>query len=256
MTAHTVEYIRYRIPEQQSAEFLSAYTRAAAQLAAAPQCVDYELTRCEEDFEHFVLRIVWTSTEDHIEGFRKSELFPGFLAEIRPYIGNIEEMRHYTPTSVHGTGSAVPTLYDWAGGGAALSRLTSVFYDMVRKDDLLAPLFEGLDPAHAEHVATWFGEVFGGPPAYSETQGGHSHMVAKHMGQGITEAQRRRWVNVIQDAADEAGLPTDAEFRSAFLAYVEWGTRLAVYFSGPDAQPPAEQPVPKWNWGAAPPYQG
>lgn len=56
-------------------------------------------------------------------------------------------------------------------------------------------------------------------------------------------------MNLIQDAADEAGLPTDAEFRSAFLAYVEWGTRLAVYFSGPDAKPPAEQPVPKWGGG-------
>jgi hypothetical protein len=59
----------------------------------------------------------------------------------------------------------------------------------------------------------------------------------------------------MQDAADEAGLPSDAEFRSAFSAYIEWGTRLAVYFSGPDAVRPAEQPVPLWNWGAAPPYQ-
>jgi truncated hemoglobin YjbI/quinol monooxygenase YgiN len=256
MTAETVEYIRYLIPEEQSAQFLSAYTRAAALLAAAPECVDYELARCEEDFEHFVLRITWTSTEDHLEGFRKSELFPGFLAEIRPYIPDIQEMRHYKPTSVRGTGSAVPTLYDWAGGGEAFTRLTSVFYDKVLKDEILAPVFDGLAPEHSAHVAAWLGEVFGGPAAYSETQGGHGHMVAKHMGRGITEVQRRRWVNLIQDAADEAGLPTDAEFRSAFVAYVEWGTRLAVYFSGPDAEAPAEQPLPKWNWGAAPPYQG
>ncbi|MFJ8084252.1 group II truncated hemoglobin [Streptomyces sp. NPDC096205] len=256
MTAHTVEYIRYRIPEERSAEFLAAYTRAATQLAAAPQCVDYELTRCEEDAEHHILRITWTSTADHLDGFRKSDLFPAFLAEIRPYIADIEEMRHYAPTPVRGPGAAVPSLYDWAGGAAALTRLTSVFYDKVLKDDLLAPVFAGLDPAHAEHVALWLGEVFGGPPRYSETQGGHSHMVAKHLGKGITEPQRRRWVNLVQDAADEAGLPTDAEFRSAFLAYVEWGTRLALYFSGPDAAPPAEQPVPRWTWGSAPPYQG
>ncbi|MEU0202574.1 MULTISPECIES: hypothetical protein [unclassified Streptomyces] len=38
------------------------------------------------------------------------------FAEIRPYVENIEEMRHYEPTAVRGTGSAVPTLYDWAGG--------------------------------------------------------------------------------------------------------------------------------------------
>lgn len=258
MTVQTVEYIRYRITEQQSAEFLAAYTRAAAQLAAAPQCVDYELARCEESDEgsaHYVLRITWTSTEDHVEGFRKSELFPAFLAEIGPYVGNIEEMRHYKPTTVRGTGASVPTLYAWAGGAEAFHRLTEVFYDKVLKDEILAPLFADLAPEHASHVALWLGEVFGGPAAYSETQGGHGHMVAKHFGKNITEVQRRRWVNLIQDAADEAGLPTDAEFRSAFLAYVEWGTRLAVYFSGPNAMPPADQPVPRWNWGAMPPYQ-
>jgi truncated hemoglobin YjbI len=80
-------------------------------------------------------------------------------------------------------------------------------------------------------------------------------MVAKHLGKNITEVQRRRWVNLLQDAADDAGLPTDAEFRSAFLAYAEWGTRLAVLFSAPDATPPGDQPVPRWTWGAAPPYQ-
>ncbi|MEU9291026.1 antibiotic biosynthesis monooxygenase [Streptomyces sp. NPDC048275] len=255
MTTQTVEYIRYRIPEQHSAEFLAAFTRAARQLAAAPQCVDYELTRCEQDFEHFILRVTWTSTEDHVVGFRQSELFTDFHAEVRAYIPYIEEMRHYKPTAVRGSGASVPTLYAWAGGAEAFTRLTEVFYDKVHKDEVLAPVFEGLAPEHALHVALWLGEVFGGPPAYSETQGGHGHMVAKHFGKNITEVQRRRWVNLLQDAADEADLPTDAEFRSAFLAYAEWGTRLAVYFSGPDAVTPGEQPVPKWTWGAAPPYR-
>ncbi|MGW0903966.1 globin domain-containing protein [Streptomyces sp. NPDC002853] len=255
MTAHTVEYIRYRIPPERSAEFLSAYTRAAAPLAAAPQCVDFELARCEEDFEHYILRIIWTSTKDHLEGFRGSQFFRDFFAEIRPYVENIEEMRHYTPTVVRGTGASTPTLYAWAGGEENLARLTEVFYEKVLDDDLLAPLFEGLPAEHARHVAQWLGEVFGGPETYSEEHGGHAQMVGKHLGKGITERQRRRWVNLMQDAADDAGLPTDAEFRSAFLAYVEWGTRLAVYFSGPDATRPADQPVPLWNWGAAPPYQ-
>ncbi|MFJ9039265.1 group II truncated hemoglobin [Streptomyces sp. NPDC102406] len=255
MTTQTVEYIRYHIPEDRSAQFLAAYTRAARQLAASPHCVSYELARCEEDFEHFVLRIVWTSTEDHVEGFRTSGRFRDFLAEIRPYVGDIQEMRHYKPTTVRGTGSAEPTLYAWAGGAEALTRLTTVFYAEVLKDDLLGPLFADLPAEHAEHVARWLGEVFGGPAAYTEQHGGHSHMVAKHIGKGITEPQRRRWVALIQDAADEAGLPTDPAFRSAFSAYVEWGTRLAVHFSAPGASRPPEQPVPLWTWGAAPPYR-
>lgn len=216
MTAHTVEYIRYRIPEQQSAEFLAAYTRAAERLAAAPQCVDYELARCEEDFEHFVLRITWTSTEDHLEGFRTSKLCDEFLAEIRPYAGSIEEMRHYKPTTVRGTGASVPTLYAWAGGAEAFARLTEVFHDKVLQDDVLAPVFAGLAPEHAEHVALGLGEILG-------RAGGTP------MAKNITEAQRRRWVDLLQDAADEAGLPTDADFRSAFLARAERETRLAVH---------------------------
>lgn len=216
MTAHTVEYIRYRIPEQQSAEFLAAYTRAAERLAAAPQCVDYELARCEEDFEHFVLRITWTSTEDHLEGLRTSKLCDEFLAEIRPYAGSIEEMRHYKPTTVRGTGASVPTLYAWAGGAEAFARLTEVFHDKVLQDDVLAPVFAGLAPEHAEHVALGLGEILG-------RAGGTP------MAKNITEAQRRRWVDLLQDAADEAGLPTDADFRSAFLARAERETRLAVH---------------------------
>ncbi|MFS8200956.1 antibiotic biosynthesis monooxygenase [Streptomyces sp. CWNU-52B] len=226
MTAHTIEYTRYLIPEQLSAQFLAAYTRAAVQLAAAPQCVDYELARCEDDFEHFVLRVTWTSTEDHVEGFRESELSTDFAAEVGPFDRFVEETRHYTPTAVRGTGAAVPTLYALAGGAEAFARLTEVFHDKVLKDDVLAPVFEGLTAEDASRAARWLGEVFDGPPGHSDTpDGGHGHAAAVHLGREITERQRRRWVNLLQDAADEADLPTDPEFRSAFAAQAERQTR-------------------------------
>ena len=81
-------------------------------------------------------------------------------------------------------------------------------------------------------------------------------MLGKHLGLAITEEQRRRWVTMVLDAADEADLPSDPEFRSAFVAYVEWGTRLALGNSQPGAAPPPEAPVPRWGWGEAPPYEG
>jgi truncated hemoglobin YjbI len=80
-------------------------------------------------------------------------------------------------------------------------------------------------------------------------------MLGHHLGRGITEAQRRRWVNLIQDAADAVGLPGDPEFRAAFLGYLEWGSRLAVQNSAPGAEPMREAPVPHWGWGVAPPYR-
>lgn len=58
------------------------------------------------------------------------------------------------------------------------------------------------------------------------------------------------------DAVDEVGLPSDAEFRAAFTGYLEWGTRLAVHNSQPDAKPAPRAPVPRWGWGVAPPYLG
>ncbi|MET0685641.1 MAG: group II truncated hemoglobin [Solirubrobacteraceae bacterium] len=151
-------------------------------------------------------------------------------------------------------GDAVPTLYEWAGGAPALTRLTEAFYARVRADEVLAPVFAEMPPDHPEHVAIWLGEVFGGPPRYTEEHGGYPHMLAKHRGRALTEEQRFRWVQLICGAADEAGLPGDPEFRSAFVAYIEWGTRLALANSQPGAEPAPEAPVPRWGWGEAPPY--
>ncbi len=148
-----------------------------------------------------------------------------------------------------------PTLYEWAGGSEAFERLTAAFYEKVKQDDLLEPVFRGMEAGHPHNVAVWLAEVFGGPPLYTAEHGGYPHMLSKHHGLTITEAHRRRWVTLICDAADDAGLPTDPEFRSAFVAYIEWGTRLALTNTQPDAHPPAQAPVPRWGWGEAPPYQ-
>jgi len=151
--------------------------------------------------------------------------------------------------------STDPTLYEWAGGATAFRRLTDAFYDRVVADDVLGPVFAHMGPAHREHVAMWLGEVFGGPARYTKELGGYPAMLAFHLGLDLSEHQRRRWASMIADAADEAGLPADPEFRSAFIAYVEWGTRIAMANSGPDAAPPPSAPVPTWGWGEAPPYR-
>jgi hemoglobin len=46
-------------------------------------------------------------------------------------------------------------------------------------------------------------------------------------------------------------LPDDPEFRSAFVAYLEWGTRLAVINSQPGATVTEDAPMPHWGWGEA-----
>lgn len=151
----------------------------------------------------------------------------------------------------------VPTLYEWAGGAEALSRLTETFYDTVLKDPVLEPVFRNMSGDHPGHVAAFIGEVFGGPKTYSDHHGGHSEMIMHHLNRHLTEQQRRRWIELLVDAADAVGLPDDPEFRSAFMAYVEWGTRLARLNSNVDpATVSGDEPMPEWGWGVpGGPYQ-
>jgi hemoglobin len=149
----------------------------------------------------------------------------------------------------------IPSLYAWAGGDAAFAGLIDAFYDRVETDDLLAPLFPGgVSAEHRAHVTAWWIEVFGGPARYTGELGGYHRMVNKHVGLGITPEQRFRFASLMSRAADDAGLPSDPEFRAAFVGYVEWGTRIALANSAPDADPVQQAPVPHWGWGVAPPY--
>ncbi len=97
------------------------------------------------------------------------------------------------------------------------------------------------------------------PPSLYEWAGGGDafERLTKAFYRSVPDDElRARWVELIGRAADEAGLPRDPEFRSAFMAYVEWGTRLALANSQPGAAPPTKAPVPRWGWGEAPPYTG
>jgi len=148
------------------------------------------------------------------------------------------------------------TLYEWAGGQEAFERLINAFYDRVEADDLISPLFPGgVSKEHRRNVTAWWCEVLGGPARYTEELGGYERMVDKHRDLAITPEQRFRFASLMSLAADDAGLPADPEFRSAFVAYLEWGTRLAMHNSQPDADVVEHAPVPRWGWGETPPYQ-
>ena len=144
----------------------------------------------------------------------------------------------------------VPTLYEWMGGAPALEKLLATFYSRVPSDPILGPVFAGMSPHHVKHVSAFIGEVFGGPKAYSADHGGHGHMIHQHANRSLTETHRKRWIAMLVEAADELGVPDDPEFRSALVAYLKWGTRLAVINSQPGADlSGADQPMPEWNWG-------
>lgn len=145
----------------------------------------------------------------------------------------------------------IPTLYDWAGGKEVLEKLMSDFYDKVLKDELLGPVFRNMSDTHRIHVAHFIAEVFKGPRLYTEGDGGsHATMVSHHLNKMLTETDRKRWIQLLLETADENGIADDPEFRSAFVAYLEWGSRLAVINSQTKENPVKEgEPMPSWGWG-------
>jgi len=149
-----------------------------------------------------------------------------------------------------------PSLYEWARGAAAIRRLMDCFYDRVEEDELLSPYFPGgVGEEHRAHVAIWWSEVLGGPAGYTDELGGYENMLAHHRGLAIKPEERHRFVSLMSLAADDAGLPDDPEFRSALIAYAEWGSRLAMHNSQPGAEVAERAPVPRWGWGEAPPFE-
>lgn len=154
---------------------------------------------------------------------------------------------------------AVPTLYEWMGGMPAILKLTDAFYVKVHQDALLGPVFSQAPSSHHIHVAHFIAEVFGGPTAYTDEDGGSlAGMIRKHLFRHLNESMRKRWIALLLETADELGIPDDPEFRSAFVGYIEWGTRIAIMTSNQeDTAVGEEAPMPAWGWGVpGGPYQG
>ena len=57
----------------------------------------------------------------------------------------------------------MPSLFEHAGGEAALHRLEDIFYASVLRDPLLQPLFGAGRPEHVDHLTAFTAESFGGP---------------------------------------------------------------------------------------------
>ena len=143
----------------------------------------------------------------------------------------------------------MPSLFEHAGGEAALHRLEEVFYASVLRDPLLQPLFGAGRPEHVDHLTAFTAESFGGPDRFTRELG-FALLIAVHRGLRITEEQRARFVELYMAALDTAGMPDDPAFRDAVREHVEFGSRVALQNSNAetdgDLHPLRE--VPRWTW--------
>ena len=90
-----IEYIRFAVPLNQHSEFTRAIADATGTMTSYPDCMDSEITQSMEERNNFIWRILWSTAEAHLEGFKKSEIFPAFYKIMEPFIPFIREMNHY-----------------------------------------------------------------------------------------------------------------------------------------------------------------
>jgi hemoglobin len=139
-------------------------------------------------------------------------------------------------------------MYEFAGGDAAFLALAAAHHERCLQDpELNHPFSHGVSPQHIENLAAYWAEVFGGPARYSESHGGHSAMLGVHAGHG-GEDLGPRFVACFVQAADDANLPDDPDFRSALRSYMEWAVVDVLSYAPPGAQVPASLSIPHWSW--------
>jgi hemoglobin len=96
-------------------------------------------------------------------------------------------------------------------GEEGFARLVGAFYRQVPEDDILGKMYPRHDLAAAEQrLRDFLIYRFGGPQRYIEERG-HPRLRARHLPFRIDQAARDRWMQLMNNAFAEAGLPADVE---------------------------------------------
>lgn len=141
------------------------------------------------------------------------------------------------------------TLYEAVGGADGVLRLAHAWHERVVADAIVAHAFEhGVHPQHTERLAAYWGEAWGGPPAFSERLGTESDVVRIHSGNGPHEEMDRRAIACFRAAMDDVGI-VDPRLRRVLHDYFTWATTvtMAAYPEDPDEVPEGLR-IPRWSW--------
>lgn len=110
------------------------------------------------------------------------------------------------------------TVYDVVGGMDFFVALADRFYERVKTDAVLLPLYPEPDdlPAASRRLALFLAQYWGGPHDYSEERG-HPMLRARHMPYMVGELERDHWLVCMLNAINE--LVVDDTIRGQMTDY-------------------------------------
>jgi hemoglobin len=120
--------------------------------------------------------------------------------------------------------------YTEVGGEPVFRKIVARFYEQVRDDEVLRPLYpeEDLGPAE-DRLRMFLEQYWGGPRTYSD-QRGHPRLRMRHAPFRVGPVEHDAWLRCMRVAVDEAGL--SEVHRRALWAYLEYAAASMVN-SGP-----------------------
>jgi len=121
------------------------------------------------------------------------------------------------------------TFYDSVGGAETFRTIVSRFYEQVREDEVLRPLYPEDDLDGAEDRLRMFLEQYwGGPRTYSD-QRGHPRLRMRHAEFRIGFIERDAWLRCMHTAVASIDSATlDDEHRVELLEYLEMAAQALV----------------------------
>jgi hemoglobin len=121
------------------------------------------------------------------------------------------------------------SFYDEVGGAETFHAIVGRFYQLVREDEILRPLYpdEDLDAAEVR-LRMFLEQYWGGPRTYSD-QRGHPRLRMRHAPFKIGFLERDAWLRCMHTAVAEIDAKTlDDAHRKALLDYLEMAAQSMV----------------------------
>jgi truncated hemoglobin YjbI len=127
-------------------------------------------------------------------------------------------------------------LYEAAGGAPAMLALARAWHQRCLADPEAQHPFShpGLHPQHTERLAAYWGEMLGGPDAYSRELASVAHMVRIHSGNG---------------PHPELDAATERCFALALDDWFAWSNRVVNHTYERPELVPDDLTLPHWSWG-------
>lgn len=94
------------------------------------------------------------------------------------------------------------SVYEAIGGAPTFERLVHGFYDQVKEDDVIGPMYPDQDWEGAEQRLTWFLiQYWGGPQHFAENRG-HPRLRMRHATFPIDMEAHDRWLELMGKSLD------------------------------------------------------